>query len=308
MLQIDQEIEKNYDIVTLSVIKHFIQLLRIHQWPKNLFVFSGLLLAMKDVNLNMVLVSFLAFFLFCCISSSVYIVNDIADIKKDSLHPVKRLRPLPSGKIKIRHAFLVFLVLSSFTLLFSFQLNLYFGIIISSYFLLNLFYSFKLKDIVIVDVLIISIGFVLRSISGFLALGVDISIWLILSIAFLTMFLGLNKRKKEIIRLAENSKKHRKNLNDYSIALINEILPMLTACTIISYSFYIIYDVNSRYMLVTIPIVLYGILRYQYLTNQTEHGESPDLVLLRDKPIIFIMILWLLVHISISLGSAILEL
>ncbi|WP_209280688.1 decaprenyl-phosphate phosphoribosyltransferase [Paenibacillus athensensis] len=286
-------------IEKMNVIRHFLQLFRIKQWTKNIFVFSGLLLSLDTLDWTAVGRSLLAFLLFCCISSSVYILNDMVDIEKDRLHPRKKLRPLPSGSIKLRHAVAALLLLGPCTLVASFWLNPQFGCVVAAYFLLNVSYCFKLKDYVFVDVIIISTGFVLRALSGIFVVEGRLSLWFLLAIAFLTLFLGLNKRKKEILTLAEGSHHHRKNLDKYSIALINEIIPMLTSCTILSYSFFIIYETGSKLMIVTIPMALYGILRYQYLTSRTDYGESPELVLLKDKPIVLIMLLWLVVYVSL---------
>ncbi|GIQ70373.1 ubiquinone biosynthesis protein UbiA [Xylanibacillus composti] len=279
-------------MVKVTGFKHFLKLFRMRQWSKNIFVFAGLLLALDSVDFIMVQQAVFAFFLFCGISSSVYMINDVVDIEKDRLHPVKRNRPLPSGQVKAAHAAIAAILLSATILFLSFRLNVYFGFTLSSYFLLNLLYSFKLKHYVFVDVIIISSGFVLRALSGILIAGAAISLWLLLSVAFLTLFLGVNKRKKELLLLKEDSTAHRKNLSQYSIGLINEMIPMLTSCTVITYSFFIIYESDSKHMIVTIPMVLYGIFRYQYLTNRTEYGESPELVLLRDKPTVLIMLLW----------------
>jgi 4-hydroxybenzoate polyprenyltransferase len=282
----------------LNTLISILQLTRIHQWPKNLFVFSGIFISFNIFDFNKLINSIFAFLLFCGISSSVYIMNDISDMERDKLHPVKRMRPLPAGKIKIYYVlvFEVLLLVSTFFL--SFMLNKYFGEIVVVYFILNLFYSLKLKEFVFIDIIIISTGFVLRAISGILVTGVKNSFWLLLSIAFLTLFLGINKRKREIIELKQGCEKHRKNLNDYSVNLINQIIPMLTSCTIISYSLYIIYEIANKFLIITIPIVLYGILRYQYLTDRKNYGENPELVLFRDKPTILAILLWCLIFVS----------
>jgi len=281
------------------MIRHYLQLFRMKQWTKNIFVFSGLLLSPDMLDLAAGGRSLLAFVLFCGISSSIYILNDIVDIEKDRLHPKKKFRPLPAGSIKLRHAFAALLLLCPCTLAASFWLSPQFGCVTAAYFLLNLSYSLKLKEYVFVDIIIISTGFVLRALSGIFVVHGRVSLWFLLSIAFLTLFLGLNKRKKEILTLAEDSRHHRKNLDKYSIGLINEIIPMLTSCTILSYSFFIIYETGSKLMIVTIPMALYGILRYQYLASRTDYGESPELVLLKDKPIVLIMLLWLVVYVSL---------
>lgn len=282
----------------MNILISTLKIMRVHQWPKNSFAFSGLIISFNTFDFNIFISSIFAFLLFCGISSSVYIINDIVDLERDKLHPVKKMRPLPSGRISIGYALVFVVLLSTMTLYLSFILNRYFGYIVVAYFILNLLYSFKLKEYVLVDIIIISIGFVFRTVAGILVAGARISFWLLLSVAFLTLFLGINKRKKEIITLQQGSEKHRKNLSDYSIDLINEMIPMLTSCTIISYSFYVIYETELKFLIITIPVVLYGILRYQYLTSKKNYGENPALVLFRDKPIVLVILLWCLIYVS----------
>ncbi len=296
---------------TLNVIKGkkdftdavicFVKLIRVRQWSKNIFVFSGILFSSGFIGIPQVVKLLIAFLLFCGISSSVYIINDIIDLKKDMLHPVKRFRPLASGKIKVKFALIIFYIICTGTIALSFFLNKYFGAIICVYFVTNLCYSLKLKEFVFIDLLIISFGFVLRALSGIVVVNGKNSFWFLLSIAFLSLYLGMNKRKKELVTMAEDSKRHRKNLGDYSIGLINEIIPMLTACTVISYSFHTLYEVKVKYTILTIPIVVYGIFRYQYLTDKAGYGESPELVLLKDRPIVVAMLLWGVIYMSAKL-------
>lgn len=283
-----------------NTIKSVLRLLRVHHWTKNAFVFSGLLLSFNVLTINMLQVSLVQFLLFCGISSSVYILNDIVDINKDRLHPVKKFRPLPAGDIKVIHALLIFILLCPCILISSFLVSSSFGVIILIYFLLNLSYSFKLKEYVIIDVLIISIGFVLRALSGVLAIGGEIPIWFLLSVAFLTLFMGFNKRKKELLAVPTQSQPTRKILSEYSIELIDEMIPMLTSCTIVAYSCFAIFETNSSYMITTLPLAIYGILRYQYLLNKTDQGERPEKILLTDKPIRLAILLWILTFISLQ--------
>ena len=298
MYRIKKENDKREQKKISNIFISTLQLMRIRQWPKNFFVLSGIFISFNIFNFKNIIKSIFAFFLFCCISSSVYIINDIVDKEKDKLHPVKKLRPIPSGKVTIGYVLVFLVLLSGSTLYLSFMLNRNFGYIVVAYFIMNLFYSLKLKEFVLVDIIIISTGFVLRTIAGILVVDAGLSFWLLLSVAFLTLFLGVNKRKREIITLKQERGKHRKNLSDYSIDLINEIVPMLTSCTIISYSFYVISETDFKLMIATIPVVLYGILRYQYLTSSKNYGENPELVLLRDKPTILTLLLMCLIYIS----------
>lgn len=286
----------------IDKIVNLMQLMRVRQWSKNAFLFSGLLFT-TSLNLSYLIKLLYAFLLFCGISSCVYIFNDIIDLKKDMVHPVKKFRPIASGKIKVKHALVFFYIVSPLTILLSFILNRFFGIIVAFYLIVNLAYSLKLKEFIFIDLLIISIGFVLRTLSGILIVDGEISVWFLLSVAFLTLFLGMNKRKKELLTLVDNSKNHRKNLSEYSIDLINEIIPMLTACTIIAYSAHVLYEIKIKIIFLTIPLVVYGVLRYQYLTRKEGYGESPELVLLKDKPIVLTILLWGVIYISGKLVS-----
>ncbi|WP_145405138.1 decaprenyl-phosphate phosphoribosyltransferase [Paenibacillus silvae] len=281
-------------------IKPLLRLLRVHHWTKNAFVFSGLLLSFNHLSIQMIQLTLVQFLLFCGISSSVYILNDMVDIEKDRRHPVKKFRPLASGDIKVSHALTILILLCPCVLVLSFLVNSIFGAIILIYFILNVSYSFKLKEFVIIDVLIISIGFVLRSLSGCLTTGDKIPVWFLLSVAFLTLFLGFNKRKKEILTLSGQTQNTRKILSEYSIGLINEMLPMLTSCTVVAYACFSIFEANSRYMIATLPIAVYGIFRYQYLLSKTDLGERPEMIVLRDRPIRFAVLLWVIVYISLQ--------
>ncbi len=279
----------------------FVRLLRPRQWSKNIFVFSGLLFYHGPFSLSAVMKSIFAFVIFCGISSSVYIINDILDAKRDMLHPVKRNRPIPKGKISVKNAVILLFILSSSVILSALRFNLNLGAIVIAYFILNLLYSFKLKELFLVDLIIISTGFVLRYISGVAVLNGNIYVWFLLSVAFLTFFLGLNKRKKEMISMENCSYKHRKALSEYSIEFIDAAIPMIMACTVVSYSLHIWHEMSAKYMLITIPVVIYGILRYEQLTVKKNYGESPELVLLKDKGIIFTVFLWGLIYFLYSI-------
>ncbi|RCX20050.1 4-hydroxybenzoate polyprenyltransferase [Anaerobacterium chartisolvens] len=280
----------------------FVQLLRPRQWSKNIFVFSGLLFYNGAFSLSAVMKSIFAFVMFCGISSCVYIINDIVDAKRDMLHPVKRNRPIPKGKISVKNAVILVFILSTSVILPSFGFNSKLGAIIIAYFILNLLYSFKLKELFLVDLIIISTGFVLRYISGVAVLNANIYVWFLLSVAFLTFFLGLNKRKKEMLSMQDCPHKHRKALGEYSIEFIDAAIPMIMACTVVSYILHIWHEMSAQYMLITVPVVMYGILRYEQLTVKKNYGESPELVLLKDKGIIFTVLLWGLIYFLYSIA------
>jgi len=273
--------------------------LRPKQWIKNGFVFAGLIFSSNMFHIPFLIKSILAFILFCGISSSVYIINDIVDVEKDKLHPKKRFRPIPSGLITKSQAMVFFLIILLLSMTLSFLLDIKFGMVALVYFVMNLFYSFKFKNIVILDVMIIAVGFVLRAVSGAVVLGVIISPWLLVCTVFLALFLGLSKRKNEIVVMHGQGKEHRKILDEYSIENINQMLPVVTSCTIISYTLYTFSGAKSDAMLVTVLFVLYGIFRYQYITSNGEDGGSPELTLLKDIPMIINIVLWCITSIVI---------
>lgn len=276
-----------------------IRLLRPKQWTKNMFVFAGVIFSKNFFNLILIEKTLLAFLFFCMISSSVYVLNDMIDVNKDKIHPKKKDRPLATGTIKMWQAGILLLILSIVSIIFSFKLNEYFGYIIITYFTMNTLYSLKLKHIVIVDIMIIATGFVLRAVSGAVVIDVLISPWLLICTIFLALFLALNKRKNELLVLDENAKEHRKILDEYSIELINQMLPIVTSGTIISYALYTFTGTRTVAMMVTIPFVLYGVFRYQYLALNKGMGGSPELVLLKDAPLIINIMLWGLTSITI---------
>ena len=269
-----------------------LRLLRPKQWTKNVFVFSGLIFSQNILNPPLFAKTFQAFILFCMISSCVYIINDLVDIEKDKLHPTKKYRPLVSGDVNKRVAIIILSCLMLLSISGSFALDFKFGLIILSYFIINTLYSIKLKHIVIIDIMIISVGFVLRAISGAVVINVEISPWLLICTVFLSLFLALSKRKNELIVLEDNAKNHRKILGDYSIDLIEQMLPVVTSCAIISYALYTFTGARTNIMMITIPFVIYGIFRYQYLTYKKGFGGRPESAFFCDKPFIINVLSW----------------
>ncbi len=277
-----------------------IRLCRPKQWIKNIFVFFALLSSGNIIELSHMVNSCIGFILFCFISSSVYILNDLIDINADKIHPTKKFRPLASGAVSKVQAFVLLLILCPISLILSFWFRYNFAVVILIYFVLNILYTIKLKKIVIVDIMVISAGFILRVISGYVVIQEEISPWVLLCTFFLTMFLGLNKRKQEICTLDSDAKEHRKILNEYSEELINQILPVVASCAIISYSFYTFHASKNIWMVLTVPSVIYGMLRYQYLSLKSNVGENPEIVLFKDVPFIVNFILLIFIAITIK--------
>lgn len=278
--------------------------LRPKQWSKNLVIFAGLVFAQKFFDLHYLQISFLAFLAFSLCASSVYLINDVKDLEQDKRHPIKSLRPLPSGKISVPVAILLSLVLAVISLSLAFWLQRPFGLLLTIYWVMMLAYSFKLKHIVIVDILVISTGFIIRAISGAVVLDVMISRWLISCAIFLSLFLILAKRRHEIVVLGLTAADHRAILMEYGDRLLDQMIAVVTACTIISYVLYTVdpetvAKFGTHNLILTVPFVLYGIFRYLYLVYQRNLGGRPEAILLSDRPLLFSIFLWVVVSMVI---------
>lgn len=286
----------------MNVLKGLLRSLRVRSWTKNLFVFAGILFADHWSNPRALGITALGAMGFCLLSSSVYLTNDIADRKRDVTHPEKRHRPIASGQLPIPAAAAAAAVLAAAVLTVSWLAAPTYALVLSFYLLVQLFYSFGLKHAVILDALIIASGFVLRAIAGVtLAMDtgytdVSISHWLILCTFFLAMFLAFAKRRSEVIALGDGASGHRKSLEEYSIPLLDEMMGIATAASIIGYSIYSIsertMELVSTKLWLTIPFVTYGVFRYLYLIHVKGHGGSPDRLLLSDRPLLLCILLW----------------
>jgi len=271
-----------------------IRSMRPKQWTKNLLLFAGIVFSHNLFDPRLLRLNVYGFLLFCIFSGSVYILNDIVDLEKDRIHPKKCKRPIASGLISRKEG-MAFLILSfSGAFFLAYRIRPIFAWIGLIYFLLVTFYSFYLKHIVIIDVMTISIGFVLRAIAGTVLIGVAISPWLLLCTFLLSMFLALQKRKGEQMLMAEEKEKSRKTLHEYTPALLDDMLHIVTSSTVMAYSLYTFTGSHSIYMMGTIPFVIYGIFRYQYIVRTKGMGETPELVLLTDKPLIINILLWVI--------------
>ena len=274
-------------------IKALLQLMRPKQWIKNFFVFAAIIFSGNFFNTNILCLNIATFILFCLTSSSIYILNDIVDIEKDRCHPDKKKRPLPSGRVNLKTAIVLDILIVLCVSYFSYiMLNLKILSILFIYLFINIFYSFKLKNVVIIDVMIITFGFVLRVESGSLATGVQVSPWLFLCTILLALFLALNKRKSEIITLKDKSGAHRKILEEYSIEMLDKMLIIVTPSILMAYCLYTFSSVQSKTMIFTIPFVLYGIFRYEYLVDKKNIGGKPEDVFGRDIPFLINIVLW----------------
>uniref|UniRef100_A0A7C4Y9W2 Decaprenyl-phosphate phosphoribosyltransferase n=1 Tax=candidate division WOR-3 bacterium TaxID=2052148 RepID=A0A7C4Y9W2_UNCW3 len=279
----------------LSRIKDYIRILRPKHWTKNFLIFAGLLFSFSFDKKSIIL-SFLGFVIFTLISSSVYIINDIIDAEKDKLHPKKRYRPIPSGRIKKKTAgFLSFIIFLP-TIFFSSFLGMKFFLTVSLYFILNILYSLFLKNVVLMDIFIIAIGFILRALAGVFIIDVYLSNWFILATLFISLFLAGCKRRHELLFIDDKAK--REVLKHYNAELIDILISIFSTSTIITYSIYVIMEHPE--FIFSIVFVIYGIGRYLYIVYKKEEGGEPEKHLLNDIHILLTVLLYvffiILVH------------
>ena len=271
--------------------------LRPSQWTKNLIIFGALGLSQRLLDVDAVLVSCAAFAIFCVLSGVVYLLNDIADREADRQHPLKRFRPIASGALPVPVAIGWALGLGLGGLGAAFWLRPLFGVVATSYVLLLALYSWQLKHIVILDVLTIAIGFVMRAAAGAVAIAVPISHWLYVLTILLALFLALSKRRHELVLLANGATSHRRILAEYSPYLLDQMIAVVSASTIVAYAFYTVspetvQKFGTDRLMLTLPFPLYGIFRYLYLVHLKDGGGSPADMLLTDRPLLLCVALW----------------
>ena len=272
--------------------------MRPRQWTKNLILFAALIFSQNIFSPLLLFKAVAAFAIFCFLSGCVYIINDLLDLKQDKIHPIKSKRPLASGKLKPATAVIAAIALFclSFGSAAAFT-NLTFMIVALIYFVLQMAYSTLLKHVVILDVFCIAAGFVLRAIGGAEVIDVPFSTWLLFCTMLLSLFLALSKRRHELLLLEDDAVHHRKILFEYSPYLLDQMISVVTASTVITYTLYTVSeDTVSKFgtdrLKFTIPFVLYGIFRYLYLIHQKNEGGSPERVLLNDLPLIICVLLY----------------
>lgn len=287
------------------MLRDLIMTTRPHQWTKNGVVFAGLIFSRNALDPHLVLRSLLAFIIFCAVSSASYIVNDVVDLERDRQHPEKRRRPIASGALPAKIALLVAVLLYLAALGLAWFLGVAFWLTALVYALLILSYSFTFKRMVILDVLVIAVGFVIRAIAGVKALvpaapttELEISPWLLICTLFLALFLATGKRRQEIGMLEKAAAEHRRTLSQYSPRLLDLMMAVMTAVTLLAYATYTIAPatvrkVHSPSLVYTVPFVVYGIFRYCYLVLERRSGGNPAEVLLTDGPLLVNILLWL---------------
>jgi len=271
--------------------------LRPAQWTKNLIIFAALIFGQRLLDPSAVILSLGAFAVFCALSGVVYLVNDVADRHADREHPIKRHRPIASGVVPVRLALATAAILGAVALTAAYLLRFEFGIVATAYVALLAMYSGPLKHVVIIDVLTIAVGFVLRAAAGALVIGVEIGHWLLIVTLLLALFLALSKRRHELVLLADGATSHRPILQEYSPYLLDQMISVVTASTLVAYAFStispeVIEKFGTDKLGLTFPFPLYGIFRYLYLVHQKEGGGSPSDMLLNDRPLLVCVALW----------------
>jgi 4-hydroxybenzoate polyprenyltransferase len=271
------------------MLRALIKSMRLRQWPKNLFVMAAVIFDGKLFDTKALMVSIAGVFIFCLISSSVYLINDIRDIDFDRNHPVKKFRPIASGKLPIKVALIAAIALLVISFPCSYLLTPQFAVVSITYFVINLLYSAYLKHVPLIDVLIIAAGFVLRVGAGVTLINVQrFSPWLYVVTTLLALYIGFGKRRAELNLLTTDANSHRKVLDGYSIPFLDQLITIVSSCTIITYSLYTFSAPNlpeNHTMMLTIPFVMYGIFRYLYLIQIKGEGGAPEDLLLTDRPL-----------------------
>ena len=285
------------------MLKALIKTMRIRQWTKNGFIFFALIFDKQLFNPDPFLRTLEGFFLFCLVSSAVYLYNDIADVEADRNHPQKKFRPIASGLLPIGVARFAAALLVSIALPLGYLLSPTFSLILASYLFINLLYSRWLKHVPILDVLIVSSGFVLRVAAGVALITVErFSPWLYMITILFSLYIGLGKRRAEMNLLAQGASSHRRVLDGYTIPLLDQYITIVSGMTIVAYSLYTFSAPNlpeSHSMMLTIPFVVYGIFRYLQLIQMGHAAGAPDEVALKDRPLQVTVLLWGLAVIAV---------
>lgn len=297
-----------------------LKLLRPKQWVKNFAVFASVIFTGQLFNFIPLYKSVIAFIIFCLLSSSIYVINDIFDIENDKLHPFKKLRPLANGKLTIKTAYFIFLILFLSSLTLSFLLGEGFFLLAIIYLTLQFLYSIKLKHIEIIDIITLASGYILRVYSGEIATGYHISVWLVLTTVSLSLFLAVGKRRAEITLLSSVANKNigsiRKTLSGYSEKLLDIYVTIFVSAAFIFYSLFtflnssnnsvisfISFDFSTflqrKWLMVTIIPVAYGFMRYLQDVYEKNEGESPEKIFLSDIPLLLDVLIWIFLVVTI---------
>jgi len=295
----------------MVALKTLFEAMRIKAWTKNFFVFAALLFG-KVWSPRAFEETVLAALGFGLIASAIYLINDSVDCKKDRLHPEKRNRPVASGRLSVRSAVATAVILASGTLVTAWSFSPWLALVYSIYLVKQLSYSFGLKNIVILDCILIALGFVLRALAGVAVLfdagePIVLSPWLVICTFFLASLLAFAKRRHELVSMGSEAEDHRTNLKDYSVPLLDQVIGITAGTSILGYSIYTVSDrtseVVSPYLWITIPFVAYGVFRYLFIVYGLGLGGSPDRVLLKDTPLKINILLWVITVVVILLTN-----
>lgn len=286
-----------------SMLSAILRSMRPKQWAKNVFIFAALVFDGQLFAPDALLQTLAGFGLLCLISSSVYLLNDIADLDADQQHPTKRFRPIASGELPVSIARWLAAAMTVVALTLSFLLRISFGGIVATYFVLNLLYSLWLKHVPILDVLTVSSGFVLRVAAGVSLITVErFSPWLYVCTTLLALLISFGKRRAEILLLAEGANSHRKVLDGYSLPLLDQLVVIVSSSAVMAYSLYTFSAENlpdNHLMMLTIPLVIYGIFRYLYLIHVEGAGGAPEEIFIQDRPLQATVAIWGLISILV---------
>jgi len=282
----------------LQALVGLIRTMRPKQWTKNVIIYAGLVFDGQLFILDSFLRVTLSFVLLCLAASTIYIINDLVDIERDRQHPKKKYRALPSGQLPIRLAVAAAIIIPFVVVLVAFLYSPYYAGILLLYIVLNILYSFRLKHVVIIDVMTITVGYVLRVAGGVLVIHVaKFSPWLYAVTALFALFLAISKRRQELVMLADDAADARPIFREYNLPLLDEMLRLVTTGTLITYILYTIEApsvllAGNNLALITVPFIMYVIFRYLYLIHVKGEGSAPDEVVLRDRPLQLAILLW----------------
>ena len=285
--------------------RDFVELARPWQWTKNGLLFAGLIFSQNLIHPAFFMRSLAAFVIFCAASSAIYMLNDICDLDRDRLHPVKRSRPLPAGRVGRGEVLVVMGILMALVLVVSWFLGRPFFVSVLAFLTINASYSFLFRSVVVLDAMLIAISFVVRAVAGVMVLrpvqgDIELSPWLLVCTLFLALFLALGKRRHELGLLETGAAGHRAPLGQYSRAFLDQMLSIVSAATLIAYAIYTIAPATvskfqSPALVITIPFVVYGVFRYLYLIQERNEGGNPSQSLYRDRALLLTIASWLLV-------------
>ena len=288
----------------MKTLARLLNTMRPDQWTKNLVLFAGLLFAGGMGDGGLVALAASGFVIFCGLSGATYVLNDIIDAGRDREHPAKRERPIPSGALSIPAATSGAVVVGAAALVAAYRICPYFGHVAAAYLALNVLYSVALRKMVILDVMAIAVGFVLRAVGSVEVLRraapqTELSPWLLVCTFFLALFLGLGKRRHEALVLGESARRHRGTLAFYAPPLLDALIAVVTASTVVAYAIYTIWPgtvekVGSASLVYTVPFVVYGVMRYLYIMFARGGGGKPSRSLISDLPLGINIILWVL--------------